>query len=194
MRLRCIMRGARQMVESEVPIVEYKIVSLERGLEEGVINIIKRNLDSFEEAGSVLASSFRRLESFFETYSADGSHYFVVVELESLIPLGGAGIGPMAGLPVSEGIGEIRELVIDEEYRRRGFGGMLLSRCISAAAHYKYKRIYLETTRQMEHAQRLFRRFGFNPVEQHQKGAVRAKNLPCYYMMEGLDPFLSGSS
>ena len=161
----------------------FSIVPLKKELEDDVVTIIRHNLDSFEEAGSVLAASFRRLGNFFETYALDGSIYLVIIETKSGAPIGGAGIGPMAGLPLSEAIGEIRELVIDSRYRKQGLGSKLLLECIKQAQKFKYKRLYLETTKQMEHAQRLFQRFGFVPIEQKNLQAS-GSHPPCYYMRE----------
>lgn len=162
----------------------YSIVPLTQELEGPMVNIIRQNLDSFEDAGSVLAASFRRLESFFETYTSPGSAYLILLENQTGSVVGGAGIGPMAGLPPSEGIGEIRELVIVPACRKKGLGGKILRESLEVARKLSYKRLYLETTPQMEHAQRLFRRFGFDPIQQKTRKLDKEVNPPCYYMRE----------
>jgi putative acetyltransferase len=157
--------------------------------ETALVNLIRRNLDSFEEAGSVLASTFRRIDKLGATYLQQGFAFFVVRDTGTGACIGGAGLGPLAGLATSEGIGEIRELVIESSYRRRGIGGLLLGRCLEKAREYGYRRLYLETTPQMENAQKLFQRFGFRPVTQSQsKKSAKASEdtLPCYFMLEDL--------
>ncbi|SMF55294.1 GNAT family N-acetyltransferase [Pseudobacteriovorax antillogorgiicola] len=152
-----------------------------------MIDMIRDTLDPFEEAGSVLAATYRRLNNFEQVY--DGKHgiYFVVKDRSNHKLVGGAGFGPFAGLPPAEKIGEIRELVISPVYRGKGAGKAIIGQCVTHAKKAGYSRIYLETTPKMEHAQNLFRRFKFKPVthklEQHEEG----ETVPCYFMLEALD-------
>lgn len=154
-----------------------------------VKDLIRRNLQGYEEAGSVLASTFRRLRDLISTYKAEGSTFFVLRDMtESGTIIGAAGIGSLHGLPPSEGLGEVRDLVLEEGYRGRGLGARLLKRCVEEAKSLGYKRLYLETTPQMEKAQKLFLRFGFRPVTQAQtdlRGGQDAK-VPCYFILETL--------
>ncbi|MBQ46266.1 MAG: hypothetical protein CMP10_02000 [Zetaproteobacteria bacterium] len=171
--------------EKEIMNKDFQIVPVASNEVEFIINLIKRNLDHFEEAGSVLAASFRRLDNFEEIYFAEGSRYLVLKENQNQSCVGGAGIGPMAGLPPSEGIGEIRELVIGSDWRRRGWGTKLIEECLQVANELGYQRLYLETTPQMINAQKLFKRFGFKPVED--KSTDKPKDpghLPCYFMKQ----------
>lgn len=146
-----------------------------------MVNIIRRNLDSFEDAGSILAASFRRLENFYETYSRPGSIYLVVTDPAGRC-IGGAGLGPLAGLPTSEEIGEIRELVIEKPWRNQGIGSCLLNECLVQAREFRYRRIYLETTPEMDKATKLFKRYGFHPVTEG--GDPAGKALPSYYVLD----------
>ena len=147
-----------------------------------MVNIIRRNLDSFEDAGSILAASFRRLENFYETYSRPGSIYLVVTDPASGRCIGGAGLGPLAGLPTTEEIGEIRELVIEKPWRNQGIGSCLLNACLVQAREFRYRRIYLETTPEMDKATKLFKRYGFQPVTEGRDPAGMA--LPSYYVLD----------
>lgn len=161
-------------------------------LADEVADLIMRNLGVFEEVGSVLASAFRRTAAILSTYAQDGSGYFVMTDpLEGHRLIGGAGVGPLAGLPASEGIGEIRELVIDERFRGKGYGKTLLFFCLQQARELGYKRIYLETTPQMLHARHLFEAFGFRPIthapSKSQKPKPDTEVLACYYLLESLD-------
>lgn len=157
--------------------------------EPAIINMIRQNLDNFEEAGSVLASTYRRLEHFVEVYSTPGATYLVVKDNNNGACIGGAGIGPLAGLPASEGIGEIRDLVIEKPYRGRGLGAQLLAVCLREAKRLGYRRLYLETTPQMVTAQKLFHRYGFRPItgDTRKKQGTLFEDIPCYFMFENLD-------
>jgi len=160
-----------------------------------VKDLIRRNLQDYEEAGSVLAATFRRLNNLQAVYRAEGSRFFIARDMKTGGTLiGGAGIGTLHGLPPSEGLGEVRDLVLEEAYRGRGLGTRLLKRCVEEAKNLGYKRLYLETTPQMQKAQKLFIRFGFRPVTQAQSPEVRDASgaaaaldtVPCYFILESL--------
>lgn len=159
-----------------------------------VVNLVKSSLDRYEEAGTVLASIYRRIQNFHSTYFNPYSFYLVARDLHSSRIIGGVGIGPLAGLPISEGVGEIRELVIAPDYRGRGLGTRLLQECLKKGKKIGFKQIYLETTPQMEHAQKLFYRFGFRAVRHHTSGTpdvAVAEDLPFYFLLEDIDVGLS---
>lgn len=156
-----------------------------------VRDLIRRNLQHYDEAGSVLASTFRRLGDLINVYRQPGSRFFVLRDLkvDSQPCIGAAGIGSLHGLPPSEGAGELRDLVLDESYRGQGLGARLIKRCIEEARALGYERLYLETTPQMEKAQKLFIRFGFRPVTQASGEPVplhASKAIPCYYILDRL--------
>lgn len=154
-----------------------------------VRDLIRRNLQGYEEAGSVLAATFRRLRDLLSAYRAEGANFFVLRDMtKSGTIIGAAGIGSLHGLPPSEGLGEVRDLVLEEAYRGRGLGARLLKRCVEEAKTLGYKRLYLETTPQMEKAQKLFLRFGFRPVTQAQTELRVGQDtkVPCYFILEAL--------
>jgi putative acetyltransferase len=152
-------------------------------------DLIRRNLGTFPEAGSVLASAFRRLDSFDRTYEANGSCYLVARDQQrGGHCIGGAGVGPLQGLSPLEGLGEIRDLFVEPQYRGRGLGGRILKRCLFEARRLGYSRLYLETTPEMTYAQKLFLRHGFRPVTQSsQRPGAADHGVPCYYILENLN-------
>lgn len=155
-----------------------------------VKDLIRRNLLGYEEAGSVLASTFRRLHDLVQVYQAEGARYFVLRDMKhDGTCIGGAGIGSLHGLPPSEGLGEVRDLVLEERYRGQGLGTRLLKRCLEEAKAMGYRRLYLEATPQMEKAQKLFIRFGFRPVTQAQadQRVTAVQAVPCYFILEDLN-------
>lgn len=163
---------------------DVSITPLQRRDEEEVRNLLRQNLAPFEEAGSVLAASFRRLENLGAVYNREGARMLVLKDAKDSHCLGCIGIGPLAGLPVEEGIGEIRDLVVDLKARKQGIGRQLLQLAVNVAQQMGYRRLYLETTPEMEKAQRLFTRFGFRPLKEGlgRKGAH--DTLPCYYVLD----------
>ena len=153
--------------------------------EPAVVDLIRRNLEGYAEAGTVLAATFRRLEQIGRLAKAPGSRILVARDIQrGGLCIGGAGIGPLHGLSPDEGLGEVRDLVLDRDYRGHGLGARLLRRCIDEARSLGYKNLYLETTPQMEVAQKLFLRFGFRPVTQGPQKIVKGGPLPSYFILE----------
>lgn len=151
-------------------------------------NLIRQTIDGYDQVKTVLAATFRRLENFEQICNAPGSCFFVARDTgDNNRVVGGAGLGPLHGLPPSEGVGEVRDLAVDKKYRGRGLGTRLLKRCLDEARKQGYTRIYLETTADMRNAQKLFVRFGFRPVEQNAEnrgGATSSAQMPCYFLIE----------
>jgi N-acetylglutamate synthase-like GNAT family acetyltransferase len=60
---------------------------------------------------------------------------------------------------------------------------------IQKARELGYVRLYLEATSEMRHAQTLFRRIGFRPVEFQQKenNNSRREIFPSYFVLEQAD-------
>src|SRR4051794_12263366 len=81
------------------------IESISDDSESSVRELIRRNLQGYDEAGSVLAASFRRLNDLLKNYSVEGSRFFVLRDMKNGgAYIGGAGIGSLHGLPPSEGL------------------------------------------------------------------------------------------
>ncbi len=154
--------------------------------EEPVVDMIKRTLMKFSDEGQVLASTVRRLPRFHESYQRHGASYLVIKDGAARSLLGGVGILPFAGLDPSEGIAEIRELVVDTPFRGLGLGRKLIEMAIRKAAAMGYKRIYLEATSQMKHAQALFQRSGFRPIDSPKDSKTQNSDFPCYFVLESL--------
>ncbi len=152
-----------------------------------VCEMVRRGIGSYEEAGNVLASTFRRLDKFGPIYESEGSIYFVARDRRNPnLILGGAGIGPLHGLSPLECLGEIRDLVVNPDSRGNGIGARLLKRCLDEAKMLGYQRIYLETTSQMEQARKLFIRNGFRAVTTGASKSGPSDSMPCYYLLESL--------
>ncbi len=72
--------------------------------------------------------------------------------------LGGAGIAPLAG--ASPDTCELRKMYLSPNARGLGIGRTLLERCFETAKAYGYSRCYIETTREMTGARRLYEAAG----------------------------------
>lgn len=159
--------------------------------EEQAVDLIRHNLTPYEEAGSVLASTFRRLQNLYRSFSGDGCQFVVLKKRNHDEIIGCAGVAPLAGLPKEEGNAEVSELVIDENYRGQGLGAQLLNTCIGYAFDSGYQRIYLETTPGMKKARALFDSFGFKPITEKSEPTAQSsaeasedEPMPCYYLLD----------
>ena len=96
----------------------------------------------------------------------------------------------LAGLPISEGMAEISDLVVDEGFRRKNIGKQILYSVIDLAKISGFKRLYLKTTPKMEVAQQLFKKFGFQPVTVQSNDELitydQKQSFPCYFVLENL--------
>lgn len=171
---------------------QYVIELISPATEQAVKDLMRRNLEGYEEAGTVIASTFRRLANILAVYQDEGARYFVLKDTsKGSACIGGAGIGSFHGLPTSEGLGEVRDLVLDLDYRGQGLGARLLKRCVEEAKSLGYRSLYLEATPKMENAQKLFMRFGFRPVTlasvPSDKSQKAQGQIPSYYILQKLD-------
>ena len=162
------------------------ISAIEPNEEEAVSNLIKSAMSDFDQSTELVSAIMRRVEHLKTAYSMPGSTYFVARDkMNGNIPVAGAGIGSFHGLPLTEGMGEVRDLVVNPDYRGKSLGTKLIYTCIEQAKEFGYKKLYLETTPQMKPAQKLFMRVGFRGIRDTGKTAD-TESLPSYFIMEDL--------
>ncbi|MCK5945213.1 MAG: GNAT family N-acetyltransferase [Planctomycetes bacterium] len=94
-------------------------------------------------------------------YRGAGARYYVV-ERDGTV-FGGAGFAPLEGSNPAEAVCELRKMYFRPETRGLGLGRAMLALLLDEMRAAGFRRCYLETTRQMERAQRLYRQAGFAP-------------------------------
>jgi putative acetyltransferase len=92
-------------------------------------------------------------------YRPPRAAYFVLTRWGRVV--GGAGIGPLSG--GDHRTCELRKMYFLPEARGKGFGQVLLDRCLEAARGAGYRRCYLETLRRLAEARGLYEKNGFRP-------------------------------
>lgn len=169
----------------------FTLAPLSKSLEAQTVDVIRKTLLQLQSVGAELGATRRKLDNFYEAYIQPGTIYLVLIDSATERVIGGVGIVPFAGLDPSEGIGEIRELTVDAHYRRQGLGLRLLQAAFDTAIGLQYRRLYLEATEHMAPAEALFLRFGFRPVEIHQKNQnqrreplIRHSGKPAFFVWE----------
>ena len=149
--------------------------------------LIQSNIKELDVGQKTLLATYRRLEDLAKHYSQEGNKLFFINDESNSFPIACIGLGSFSGLPASEKIGEIRDLVVHKEFRHQGYGRKLLKHGIKEAQKFSYKRLYLETTKDMTGAQKLFVKSGFEPVEELPKKDEAKETLPYYYLLKDLD-------
>ncbi|QCY70499.1 GNAT family N-acetyltransferase [Antarcticibacterium flavum] len=102
----------------------------------------------------------KSLDNMYGYYNNPGMQYFVVEEDGRII--GCAGIGP---LPGEAGVCELQKMYFLPQARGRGIGAVMMETCLDFARKSGYKKCYLETMPYMQHAQKLYARTGFKPLD-----------------------------
>ncbi len=160
---------------------------LEVGDVEGVSALIMQGMMLYEQRQILLTAARDRLDYLYSYYRQEGFQLYVIKNASSQEPVACAGIGSFRGLPLTEKIGEIRDLVVAEEFRGRGLGKALIQRCLEFSDRVGYARIYLETTPAMMPARQLFEKTGFRPVKHLPSGKGGfddSGDIPSYYVLE----------
>lgn len=166
---------------SSPPLEEFKGEDSEE-----LMKLIHENIKEFDLGEKTLSTTYRRIKNLKKQYSEKGNVLFFIRDKTSGHVIACAGVGSFQNLPSSERIGEIRDLAVNENYRKRGFGTKLLYRCLREAQKLGYKRLYLETSRHMTVARKLFIQAGFEPVEELPKKSELSEDIPCYYLFQDL--------
>jgi putative acetyltransferase len=163
---------------------QYKTTTLQK--EDVLIfyNLIKKHIEEYDKNHRTLITTFKRIDNLYHNYTQSGNKLFIIKNF-NLSPIACSGIGSFRGLHPSEGIGEIRDLVVEPMYRNQGLGEKIFRQCLNFARSYGYHRLYLEITPQMQIAQKLFLRKGFKPVKQLPEDKTDNK-VHSYYVLENL--------
>ena len=102
------------------------------------------------------------LDSLFEVYAVPKSIYFVVENNGKII--GGAGVKQLDNS--DENICELQKMYFLPEARGLGLGIKLMNLCLEKATEFGFDGCYIETMTYMEAAQKLYRKSGFEYLEQ----------------------------
>jgi putative acetyltransferase len=124
-------------------------------------DIIRTVMPEFGASGDGFAIHDAEVSDMYSTYSKKRSIYFVM-EIEARI-VGGGGIAPLEG--GEENTCELKKMYFIPEGRGRGWGQIILARCIQAASEFGYEYCYLETFNTMSGAMKLYSKNGFEPID-----------------------------
>ena len=124
---------------------------------QAIAQVIRQVLIEYNVPKVGTAYADPQLDSMFETYITSQSVYFVIENNGQII--GGAGVNRLEN--EADTICELQKMYFLPEARGIGLGTQMMDRCLQSARDFGYKKCYLETMPNMEDAQKLYQKVGF---------------------------------
>jgi len=103
----------------------------------------------------------KELDAMYEAYLGLRTIYYVVIEGKKI--LGVAGIAPLKEGDPS--VCELQKMYFSPKARGKGIGQKMIDACINFAKSNDFKLCYIETMPNMEAAQKLYKKLGFNYID-----------------------------
>ncbi len=122
--------------------------------------IIRNSLLEFNAAKPGTVYFDETTDNLSEVFKTKRSAYFVI-EIKGEIA-GGGGFYPTEGLP--ENICELVKMYIAKKYRGKGWGNILLQKCIDEAKKQGYHKMYLESMPELVNAIAMYSKNDFNHI------------------------------
>lgn len=122
--------------------------------------IIRSSLEEYNAVKPGTVYFDKTTDNISELVKIKRSAYFVI-EVNTKIA-GGAGFYPTDGLP--EYTCELVKMYISKEYRGKGWGNILLQKCMDEAKKQGYKKMYLESMPELTPAIAMYVKRGFNHI------------------------------
>ncbi|EEY89846.1 MULTISPECIES: GNAT family N-acetyltransferase [Acinetobacter] len=147
-----------------------------------IANIIRRVSQEFglaAESGFAVGDSI--LDELYQVYQQPKSAYWVVVDQQNKI-YGGGGIAPLKG---DATILEIQKMYFLPEIRKQGFAKKILELSFEFALAHQIKSVYLETTKVLWQAVKLYEKFGFQHLD-HPEGNTGHSEACEIWMLKNL--------
>ena len=97
----------------------------------------------------------------FQSYLGTNETYFVIANDNEI--LGGAGIKPLAALETT--VCELQKMYFSPKIRGLGYGKQIFQKCLDQAKLLGYKKVYIETIKELESAIHVYESFGFTYLD-----------------------------
>jgi putative acetyltransferase len=120
-------------------------------------HIIRNSLLEFNAAKPGTVYFDETTDHLSDVFANENSAYFVL-EINGEVA-GGAGFYPTKGLPPDTC--ELVKMYLAKKFRRKGFGEMLLQKCLEEAKKSGYKKMYLESMPELVNALPMYEKNGF---------------------------------
>jgi putative acetyltransferase len=127
-----------------------------------VAELIRKILIEFKVPKVGTAYEDKDLDQMYETYQHKEKGVYYVLEEDGVI-IGSAGVCQLDNY--SGPVCELQKMYFLEQARGRGLGAKMMKTCLDTARELGFEQCYLETMHQMEAAQILYRKTGFNYID-----------------------------
>ena len=144
-----------------------------------IIRGVSQEFGLAAESGFAVGDSI--LDELYQVYQQPKSAYWVVVDQQNKI-YGGGGIAPLKG---DATILEIQKMYFLPEIRKQGFAKKILELSFEFALAHQIKSVYLETTKVLWQAVKLYEKFGFQHLD-HPEGNTGHSEACEIWMLKNL--------
>lgn len=138
----------------------YHIREIRKEDNEALAEIIREAMTSFNADPKTTILGDAALLTMYENYQEEGAEYFVV-EYQGRV-VGGCGIKQLDGS--REPVCELQRMFLSPDVRGKGIGKSLIDLCLNRAKELGYKKVYLESLKNMHSAIALYQRSGFEKI------------------------------
>ncbi len=146
-----------------------------------VAEIIRGVMTEFACVGDGYSINDPEVDHMFEAYNMDKAAFYVIENESTKKLLGCGGIAQLKDAPRTTC--ELQKMYFLKELRGYGMGQRLLEICLSMATELGYTQCYLETTKRMTAANKLYQKNGFLPLAQAE-GNTGHCGCDSFYMKE----------
>lgn len=129
---------------------------------QALASIIRNSIEELNLPKEGTAAGDETTDNLFQLFQTPLSHYFVAESNGTI--LGGCGLSPTKNLP--NGYVEMVRFFLTKEARGNGLGHTLISKSIQKAIEFGFSYMYIETFPTMEAAVHLYKKFGFNTLNE----------------------------
>ena len=140
---------------------EIRIRPIDKKDNASVARLIRQILEAMNVPKTGTAHGDITLDNMHAAYSGSRSHFFVATANDEII--GCAGIAPLQGYDGN--ICELQKMYVADAFRGQGLGKQLLEHCFARARQLAFDGCYLETLPEMQAAQQLYQKMGFDYIE-----------------------------
>ena len=142
---------------------EYRIRLIKKEDNTEMMSVIRQVLREFGADKPGFAYVDPELLNLAKTYHRKRYAYYIIERVSDMKIVGGAGIGPLKGS--RKNIGELQKMYLLPEVRGLKLGLSLLNWLVAEAKRNGYDQIYLETLKNMERANQLYIKNGFEKLK-----------------------------
>ncbi|MEM7574473.1 MAG: GNAT family N-acetyltransferase [Bacteroidota bacterium] len=126
--------------------------------------IIRTVMPEYDCVGEAYSIHDPEVDDMYHAYQSADSRFYVIENLANGQVYGIGGFAPLKG---SDGtICELQKMYFLQSIRGQGMGRRLLEHCLTEARQLGFAKMYLETVFRMKEAEALYRKLGFEDIEE----------------------------